>query len=385
MGLFSSEPTRVRLEGKPFEVNTHKAPWNLWADGFGRLAVRCIQIIVVIAVAAGIIFAIQQLTLVTIPVVIALILASTFAPVMGWLRARGVPSVVATILALLAIVVILGLIGWLITAAVRNQWDDLYSSAQEGVQNVIAWVNTSTLPFIPDHDQLDEWWAGIQDFLTSSQFGSGALAGVSAIANFATGFILMVTVLFFFLKDGPQIWEFLLRPFRGDHYARARRIGDKTVTTLGSYIRGTAAVAFVDAVGIGVGLWILQVPLALPLAVLVFLLAFIPIVGATLAGILAALVALVANGPVNALLVVGVVVLVNQLEGNFLQPVLMGRSLKLHALVILIALTAGAILGGIIGAVLAVPITAVVWGIVQVWDGPNLPARWARRKPAVAR
>jgi len=187
-------------------------------------------------------------------------------------------------------------------------------------------------------------------------------------------------VLFFFLKDGPQLWEFMLRPFRGRNYTRARRIGDKTVSTLGSYIRGTAAVAFVDAVGIGVGLWILQVPLALPLAVLVFLLAFIPIVGATLAGILAALVALVSNGLVNALFVVGVVVLVNQLEGNFLQPVLMGRTLKLHAFVILIALTIGTVLGGILGAVLAVPITAVAWGAIQVWDGPDKPARWARQK-----
>ena len=148
----------------------------------------------------------------------------------------------------------------------------------------------------------------------------------------------------------------------------------------GAYVRGTASVAFVDAVGIGIGLWILGVPLALPLAVLVFLLAFIPIVGATLAGILAALVALVANGWVNALFVVGLIVLVNQLEGNFLQPVLMGRSMKLHSFVILIALTVGTVLGGIVGAVLAVPITAVAWGIVQVWDGPNTPARWARRR-----
>ena len=124
---------------------------------------------------------------------------------------------------------------------------------------------------------------------------------------------------------------------------------------------------------------VLGVPLALPLAVLVFLLAFIPIVGATLAGILAALVALVSNGLVNALFVVGVVVLVNQLEGNVLQPVLIGRSMKLHSFVILIALTVGTVLGGIVGAVLAVPITAVAWGIVQVWDGPNTPARWARR------
>ena len=145
-------------------------------------------------------------------------------------------------------------------------------------------------------------------------------------------------------------------------------------------MRGTATVAAVDAVGILIGLLILQVPLAVPLAVLVFLLAFVPIVGATLAGILAALVALVTNGWFVALLVVGVVVVVNQLEGNFLQPFLMGRTMKLHAFVVLIALTVGTVLSGIVGAVLAVPITAVAWGIVQVWDGPHTPARWARPK-----
>ena len=130
------------------------------------------------------------------------------------------------------------------------------------------------------------------------------------------------------------------------------RVGDKSVTTLGSYVRGIAAVAAVDAIGILIGLLILQVPLAFPLAVLTFLLAFIPFVGATLAGTLAALVALVTNGWVVALLVVGVVVLVNQLEGNFLQPVLMGRSMKLHPFVVLIVLTAGTFLGGIVGACL---------------------------------
>lgn len=378
MGLFSNEPRRITIDEAQVELASKSAPWSLWADGFGRLGIRSIQVIVVVIVLVGVIFGIQQLTLVTIPVIIALILASAFAPVMGWMRSRGVPSLVATILAMLAIVVVLGLVGWLIVWAVRDQWDELYTQAEEGVQQVIAWLGT--LPFDIDQDQIDEWLAAATDFVTSAQFGSGALAGVGAIANFVTGFVLLVVVLFFFLKDGPQLWEFLLRPFRDEHYARARRIGDKTVSTLGSYIRGTAAVAFVDAVGIGIGLLILQVPLALPLAVLVFLLAFIPIVGATVAGILAALVALVANGPINALFVVGVVVLVNQLEGNFLQPVLMGRSLKLHPFVILIALTIGTILGGIIGAVLAVPITAVIWGAIQVWDGADRPARWARQK-----
>jgi predicted PurR-regulated permease PerM len=379
MGLFRNDPRTVRLESQEVEPRATRAPWSLWADGFGQLGIRSIQIIVVVAVAAGIIFVIQSLTLVTIPLVIALILACAFNPVMSWMRRHRVPPLLATVLTLLAIVVILGLLGWLIVWAVRNQWDELYAQAEDGFQELIAWVQTLPFDFVQP-DQLDEWVATITDFVTSAQFGSGALAGVGAIANFVTGLVLMVTILFFFLKDGPQMWEFLLRPFRGTNYVRARRIGDKTTSVLGSYVRGTATVAAVDAIGILIGLLILQVPLAIPLAVLVFLLAFIPIVGATVAGILAALVALVANGWVNALFVVGVVVLVNQLEGNFLQPFLMGRSMKLHAFVILVALTVGAVLGGIVGAVLAVPIAAAAWGVIQVWDGPDLPARWARPK-----
>jgi len=382
MGLFRANdrrPSPQPITGRvTVEPAADRAPLKLWADGLGVLAIRALQIMIVVALAAGIIWVITNLTVVTIPLILALILASAFAPVMTWMRRRGVPALVATLLAMLAIGVLLGAISWLIVWAVRDQWDDLSTQAQRGFEDLMAWVRT--LPFEIDHEQIDEWIASLTDFVTSAQFGSGAIAGVSAVATFITGLVLLVTMLFFFLKDGPQMWEFLLRPFRGEQYARAERVGDKTVEVFGSYVRGTATVAAVDAVGILIGLLILQVPLAFPLAVLVFLLAFIPIVGATLAGILAALVALVANGWVVALLVVGVVVLVNQLEGNFLQPFLMGRSMRLHAFVILVALTAGAVIGGIVGAVLAVPITAVAWGIVQVWDGPNTPARWARPK-----
>lgn len=354
------------------------APTGLWSDTFGRLAIRAIQVIVVVIVVAGIVFAIQYVTVVTIPLVLALIFAAAFAPAMAWMRRHRVPSLAATLLTLLAVVVMLGLVSWLIVWAVQSQWDELSAQAQEGFGQLIGWINT--LPFAPTDAQLQDWGDQLLSFLTSAQFGTGAIAGVSAVANFVTGFVLLVTILFFFLKDGPQMWEFVLRPFHGDHYARGRRIGDKTITVLGSYVRGTAAVALVDATGILIGLLILQVPLAIPLAVLVFLLAFIPIVGATLAGFLAALVALVSNGFVNALLVVGVVVLVNQLEGNFLQPVLMGRSMKLHAFVVLVALAVGTVLGGIVGTLLAVPIAATAWGVIQVWDGPATPARWARPK-----
>ena len=351
-----------------------------WGDAFGLIATRALQVLIVLALTAIVVIGMRTLSTVVIPILLALILASTFSPVMRWLISHRVPAALATVIVLLTIVLLLTGVGWLIVWAVRDQWDELSSQAQSGFDQVIAWVHT--LPFAPSDNelsaQLEEWRGQITDFVTSSQFGSGAIAGVSAVTSFITGLVLMVVVLFFFLKDGPHIWQFLLRPFRGEGLARARRAGTKTVSTLGSYVRGTAAVAAVDAVGIGVGLLILGVPLALPLSVLVFVLAFIPIVGATLAGILAALVALVANGPINAVLVVGVVVLVNQLEGNFLQPVLMGRALKLHTLVILLALTVGTLLGSVLGAVLAVPIAAVAWGIIQVWDGPELPAKWFR-------
>ena len=172
----------------------------------------------------------------------------------------------------------------------------------------------------------------------------------------ATGAALAIVILFFFLKDGSKIWEFFIGPLTGGRRARGERVGSTTVGVLGGYVRGTAIVAFVDAAAIGIGLLILQVPLALPLATLIFVGAFIPLVGATATGILAALVALVFNGWVVALIVLVIVVAVNQLEGSFLQPVVMGNSLKLHPLVILVALTAGTVLGQITGAVLAVPI-----------------------------
>ncbi len=377
MGLFSRTPPRPPAGAIVDEV-VEKPPLGMWADGFGRLATRSLQTLIVLGIATLLFIGLRSVTVVTIPVLLALIFASAFAPAMRWMRRRGVPSALAAVITLLTIIIILGAVGWLIVWAVRGQWDQLYAQGEEGFQTLLAWVQN--LPFAPTDDQLEGARTAIVDFVTSAQFGSGALRGVSAVGNFLAGFVLLVTVLYFFLKDGPRMWEFLLRPFEGEDYARGKRIGERTVSTFGSYLRGTALVALVDAVGIGIGLLILQVPLALPLVVLTFVLSFIPIVGAVVAGAVAALVALVALGPVQALIVVGIVVLVQQLESNILQPFLMGRTMRLNAFVVLIALAAGTVLGGILGAILAVPLTAAAWGIVQVWDGPDTPARWARRK-----
>ena len=362
-----ADPPRMEL------VRTVEPPGTgnlraLWSDRLGRWSVRSLQLLLVGALAAVAIWALLQVKLLVISVLIAIILAAAASPLLVWLR-RHMKPILAAWITLLGSILVLGGIITLIVFAVRNQWENLAESASEGLDDLQAWL--ADLPFPIDQRQITAARESIVDFVTSAEFGAGAIAGVSAATEFVTGTILVVVVLFFFLKDGDRIWEFFLRPFHGERLERGRRVGTTSVKVLGGYVRGTAIVGLVDAFVIGVGLAILQVPLALPLAVVVFLGSFIPLVGATLAGVLAALVALVANGPVVALIVVAIVIAVNQLEGDLLQPVVMAQSLKLHPLVILIALTAGTILGGIAGAVLAVPITAVGWAIIKVWQGPD--------------
>lgn len=350
----------------------------LWTDGFGVAATRSVQTLAVLAVTVLAVLAIVNLTVIFTPLILAVIIAAAIFPAVEFLRRHGWPSLAATWSVLLGIVLLFALLVWLIVWAVIAQWDDLVDSTTRGIASLQDFVNT--LPFSVTGDQMSQVWSWLTDFLTSSSFSAGALAGVSATVTFFTGFGVFIVLLFFFLKDGPQIWEFLLRPFHGRGYERAWRTGRQATSTFGSYVRGTTIVAAADAIGIGIGLFVLQVPLALPLSVIVFVTAYIPIVGATLAGIVAALVALVANGPLAAVIVVAVVVAVNQIEGNLLQPLVMGRTLKLHPLVVLIALTIGATLGGIVGAILAVPLTAAAWAMLQVWDGPETPAMPVRRK-----
>ena len=350
---------------------------SIWNDRLGRWATRSLQVLIVVILAALAIWALIQVKVLVLAVLIALILAAAAAPLIMWLRRHGVRPMLAAWITLLGGILVLGGIITAIVFAVRSQWAELAEAATQGFDDLLGWVETLPIPI--DQQQIDDARNSIIDFVTSAEFGQTALTGVSRATEFITGLLLMLVVLFFFLKDGDRIWAFFMRPFHGERLERGRRVGVTGVKVLGGYVRGTAIVALVDAVFIGLGLVILQVPLALPLAVVVFLTSFIPLVGATLAGILAALVALVANGPVVALIVVAIVVLVNQLEGDLLQPVVMAQSLKLHPLVILIALTAGTIVGGIAGAVLAVPLTAVGWAIVKVWEGPD-PSLDERRR-----
>lgn len=167
-------------------------------------------------------------------------------------------------------------------------------------------------------------------------------------------------ILIFFLYDGPGIWRFVTRGVPARVRDRVDVAGRRGYAALVSYVRATAAVALVDAVGIGIGLAIIGVPLVIPLSALVFLTAFVPIIGAVLAGVVAVLVAMVAKGFVAALFVLAVVIGVNQLESHVLQPFLLGRAVRLHPLAVVFAIAAGLITAGIAGALLAVPLLAVL-------------------------
>ena len=351
------------------EPATAPAPRTRLGDRIGQLGLRSGQLLLIIALVAVVVFGLVQLKLVVIPVLIALIVAAASAPIIMWLRSRGLPAIAAAWITLLTGMLVFGGIVTLIVFAVRDQFSELAVAAGDGLDTLQAFLIDGPVPL--DSNQVESARLAIVDFFTSAQFGSGAIAGVSVAGQLIAGLILSVVILFFFLKDGDVIWRFFLRPLVGHRRERGQRIGITSIRVLGGYVRGTSIIAAVDALAIGLGLAILGVPLALPLAVIVFLGSFIPLLGATLAGVLAALVALVANGPIVALIVIIIVIAVNQLEGNFLQPVVMAQSLKLHPLVILIALAAGTIVGGITGAVLAVPIAAVAWAIVKVWNNPD--------------
>jgi predicted PurR-regulated permease PerM len=349
---------------------TARPAMPLWSDSFGRLAQRSGQALLVLSIAVIIVFAATRVQLVVVPVLIALIVASAFRPVVRLLEKR-MPRVAAAIISLLAGVLAFGGVITIAVFQVQSQFTTLQKSVSSGITTIADFVQNGPISF--DAKQISAVQKTLVDFVTSAQFGSGALAGVSTAAELVTGAVLTVIVLFYFMKDGPMIWAFLITPFRSVVHAKLRRAGNSAVETLGGYVRGTAIIALVDAVFIGVAMLILQVPLAIPLAILVFIGAFIPLIGATVTGIIAALVTLVTNDLTAAIIVVIVVIAVQQLEGNFLSPYVMGKSLKLHGLVVLLALTAGTILGGIFGTLISVPAAAVAWVIIKHWNDRMVP------------
>lgn len=336
-----------------------------WTDTLGKAGSRAAQILLIAAVVVGVVWLLLRVTVVIVSVLVALILASAVSPLVQWLISKGWSHLWATLASFLGIVVVVGGVVSGVVLAIRSEWDTLVASAVAGWAELQGWITSGALPV--DTSLIGDAAQQVTDFVSSADFASSTLTGVTAATEFLTGIVLIIVLLFFFLKDGSKICNFALRWFRGDTRAKLAESIDRSSAVLGGYVRGTATVALVDAALIGIGLALVGVPLAVPLAVIVFIGGFIPVVGATVAGILAAAVTVVTTGPLEALIVIAIVIAVNQIEGNLLQPVVMGRTLSLHPLIVLLALTIGTIVGGIFGAILAVPYTAMAWTLIQIW------------------
>jgi putative heme transporter len=315
----------------------------------------------ILFIAAGylLIRVIGMLRIVVIPVAVALLLAALFEPAVRALRNRGINRSMAAGMVLVGgLAAVSGGLG-LIVGTVISQFDDLAAQVRDGVNEVQTWLARGPLQI--SQAELTRWFQGLQHQISENQgaITSGALSTATTVGEVVAGFFLVLFTLFFFLRDGAQIWRFLCRLLPLRARVPVARAGHYSWHTLGSYVRATVLVAFVDAVGIGIGLAVLRVPLALPLAALVFLGAFIPVIGATLSGAVAILVALVTQGPVTALIVLAVVLGVQQLEGHVLQPLIMGRAVAMHPLAVILAIATGLVVAGIIGALVAVPLLAV--------------------------
>ncbi|QUH05643.1 AI-2E family transporter [Saccharopolyspora erythraea] len=307
---------------------------------------------------------VSRLFVVVIPVAIALLLAALLAPAVGTLARYRVPRALST-----AVVLVggLGVVGGVLTFVINafiEGFPQLQAQVVLSLNGIRDWLSTGPLHLNDQQittyvEQAEEWLKNNQATLTQG-VTSGVLTTAGTFGNFLTGLLLALFTLIFFLYDGRRVWLFVIRIAPADNRDRVDRAGSRGFASLVGYVRATALVAVVDAVGIWIGLVAVGVPLAVPLAALVFLGGFVPIVGAVASGAVAVLVALVTKGWIAALIVLGVVLAVQQIEGNVLQPLLLGRAVQLHALAVVLAISVGVVISGIIGALLAVPLVAVL-------------------------
>jgi putative heme transporter len=327
-----------------------------------RAAAISWRVLVVVAAVAAVVFALVLLRVIVLPVIAALFLATLLVPLANRLRARGWGPLAATWTVFGSSLLVLAGLVMLFVPAIGRELDQVRTRAIEGVEEMQRYI--SRPPFNISEDDIDTFIDRAQQELRANSQGitSRVAAGAVVVGEIVTGSILTLVLLFFFIKDSESITNWLVE-LGGRHGRDLRAVGQRAAIAVNGYLRGVAIVGLVDGFFIGLGLVILRVPLALPLAFLTFVGAFLPLVGAFVAGALAALVALVTKGIVPALIVVAITVGVQQIEGHVLAPLVLGRAVKLHPIVILLALGAGAILGGVIGAFLAVPVAAVVTAV----------------------
>jgi predicted PurR-regulated permease PerM len=395
-GGVSGPPDRVSPEGagrrRPAPRRPAAAPRRAGAEddvpfGLRTAAAWSWRLIVVIAGFYVLLHAAAYVAVVIVPVIVALLLAALLQPGAAALARRGWRrSLAASAMLLVGLAVVAGIIT-LVVERFTAGFSDLAAQVSQGLEEVETFV-VRTFPITKN--QLEDAVGQMQDFLVSNDedLATGAITTATTVGEVFTGIVLSLFTLFFFLKDGRSIWLWLVGLFPRDARAYLDEAARRSWRTLISYVRATVVVALVDAIGIGIGLAVLGVPLVIPLAALVFLGAFIPIIGSFLAGSVAVLVALVSVGPIKALIALAIVVLVMQLEGHVLQPLLLGRAVHVHPLAVVLSIAAGLLIAGIFGALIAVPVVACanVAGtyLSRRHEGPRPPEpRPERARPAV--
>jgi predicted PurR-regulated permease PerM len=318
----------------------------------------------------------SALSLVVLPCIAALLLTALLQPLTARLRRAGMPSLAATWCTVLVAIVVLA--GITILAANRVSAD--YPRLQTEVKHTAHAVQVSLAgaPFHINSVRLQQYYNDLVRFLSQhkSLVAGTVVTGGKIVLELLTGLVLMIFITFFLLKDGERIWAWLIKGLRAEARQRAGNAGGAAWAALVNYVRGTTAVAAIHAVFIGLALWLLGVPLLLPLIILVFIAAYVPLVGILVAGALAILVTLGTKGWIAAVILLGVFLLENQIESHLLQPLVVGRIVRLHPLAIILVLAVGGIVAGIAGAIVAVPAAAA---IVYAW--PHLRGTAPRPDP----
>lgn len=314
-------------------------------------------LLIAAAIAVGL-FLVAQLSFLVIPLFVAVLLAALAAPVSIALRKLRFPRWLATITTLVVFLVVVGGLVYLVINEVVRGWESLQARTILAYDDFVQYLLDS--PLQVTESQLNEWVTALAtEFnIDSSWILSGALSVTSSVGSWLVGAGIAIFALIFFIHDGARIWEYVVSWFPA--LARPAILGASRSgwSTLIEFVKVQIFVAFVDALGIGLGALFLGLPLVVPIAVAVFLGAFIPIVGGTVAAALAILVALVYEGPVTALIMLIIVLAVQQLEGQILQPLIMGPALRIHPLAVVLSIAAGGYLAGIAGVLFAVPVVA---------------------------
>ncbi|WP_082589163.1 AI-2E family transporter [Nostocoides sp. Soil756] len=326
--------------------------------------------LVIGAALVAVLFLTSLLSEVVIPILVALLLSALLHPIFDRL-ARVMPKgAAASITVLGTIAVVIGLISF-VGSQLTSQLGDISTKVTDGIDQVRQWVQDT---FAITDTQLTDYIAQVRESMSSGGLTNSLTAAGLGVGHLLTGFFLALFSLFFFLYDGPTIWGWIVRLFPRGARTRVHSSGVIAWGQVAAFTRATILVAAVDATGIGLGALVLGVPFPSGIALLVFFGAFIPIVGAAVSGGVAVLLALVALGPVQALIMLAVVIGVQQLESHLLQPFLIGRAMRLHPLAVILAIAAGIILAGVIGGLIAVPTVAVLNAVGHhLLDAPDDP------------